>query len=61
MVMVVNNLWNSSLFNLTRQVEPSENLPTPSKKMGMKTSPNTQRGGIWGCGVMFMVCLFSFS
>lgn len=30
MVKVVNNLCNSSLCNLTRQVEPSENLPTQS-------------------------------
>lgn len=67
MVKVVNNLCNSSLFNLTRQVEPSEILPTQSKcahpkeKDGNENLPNTKRGGIWGNGIMFTVCLFSFS
>lgn len=66
MVKVVNNLCNSSLCNLTRQVETSENLPTQSKcvhskqKGGNENLPNTNRGGIWGSGIMFMVVCFIF-
>lgn len=66
MVTVVNNLWNSSLFNLTRQVEPSENLPseanvpTPSKKMGMKTSQILREVGSGGVGLCLWFVCFLF-
>ena len=67
MVKVVNNLCNSSLFNLTIQVEPSENLPPQSKcthskqKEGNENLPDTNGGGIWESEILCMVCLFSLS